>query len=53
PIHTERAIYRMSHLKLTNSKRPLRDQVMISNLMFWYLSIIKQPLIQDCANNNS
>ncbi|KAI8981574.1 activator of mitotic machinery Cdc14 phosphatase activation C-term-domain-containing protein [Pilobolus umbonatus] len=40
PIHTERAIYRLSHSKLSNPKLPLRDQVIISNLMFWYLSII-------------
>lgn len=42
PIHTERAIYRLSHMKLTNPRRPLCDQVTISNLMFWYLSIISQ-----------
>ncbi|KAI8880496.1 hypothetical protein K501DRAFT_335384 [Backusella circina FSU 941] len=42
PIHKERAIYKLSHLKLTHPRRPLRDQVMISNLMFWYLSIINQ-----------
>lgn len=42
PIHTERAIYRLSHLKLSNPRRPLCDQVTISNLMFWYLSIISQ-----------
>ncbi|KAI9361476.1 hypothetical protein BD770DRAFT_425817 [Pilaira anomala] len=48
PIHTERAIYRLSHMKLTNPRRPLCDQVTISNLMFWYLSIISQQ-----NNNNS
>ncbi|CEP10800.1 hypothetical protein [Parasitella parasitica] len=46
PIHTERAIYRLSHLKLTNPRRPLRDQVIISNLMFWYLSLVS-------TNNNT
>ncbi|KAG0168132.1 hypothetical protein DFQ28_005335 [Apophysomyces sp. BC1034] len=40
PIHVERAIYRMSHIKLANPRRPLQEQVLISNLMFWYLSII-------------
>lgn len=49
PIHTERAIYRLSHMKLTNPRRPLCDQVTISNLMFWYLSIISQ---QNHNNNN-
>lgn len=38
--YLERIIYRMSHAKLTNSRRPLREQVVISNLMFWYLSLI-------------
>lgn len=50
PIHTERAIYRLSHMKLTNPRRPLCDQVTISNLMFWYLSIISQ---QNNESNNS
>lgn len=50
PIHTERAIYRLSHMKLTNPRRPLCDQVTISNLMFWYLSIISQ---QNNENNNN
>lgn len=50
PIHTERAIYRLSHMKLTNPRRPLCDQVTISNLMFWYLSIISQ---QNHNNNNT
>ncbi|KAI9246468.1 hypothetical protein BDA99DRAFT_526944 [Phascolomyces articulosus] len=44
PIHTERAIYRLSHMKLTNPKRPLRQQVLISNFMFAYLSL--QPGFQ-------
>jgi hypothetical protein len=47
PIHKERAIYKQSHLKLTHPRRPLHDQVMISNLMFWYLSIINH------SNNSS
>lgn len=49
PIHTERAIYRISHIKLANTKRPLRDQVVISNLMFWYLSIVNQPYEENFA----
>ncbi|CEP15134.1 hypothetical protein [Parasitella parasitica] len=39
PLHVERAIYRLSHLKLADPRRPLQQQVLISNLMFWYLSI--------------
>ncbi|KAG1465283.1 hypothetical protein G6F55_001238 [Rhizopus delemar] len=48
PIHVERAIYRLSHMKLTSLKRPLYQQVLISNLIFWYLSIQHDTLI----NNN-
>lgn len=33
PIHVERAIYRLSHIKLANPRRPLYEQVLISNLM--------------------
>ncbi|KAF7723170.1 hypothetical protein EC973_002305 [Apophysomyces ossiformis] len=39
PIHIERAIYRLSHMKLSSPRRPLHHQVLISNFMFWYLSI--------------
>ncbi|KAG1453898.1 hypothetical protein G6F56_007453 [Rhizopus delemar] len=46
PIHVERAIYRLSHMKLAEPRRPLRQQVMISNLMFWYLSIQQNILVQ-------
>ncbi|KAI8069242.1 hypothetical protein BC940DRAFT_346198 [Gongronella butleri] len=42
PIHTERAIYRLSHMKLANPRRPLHEQVIISNFMFWYLGIVSQ-----------
>ena len=42
PIHVERAIYRLSHIKLANPRRPLYEQVLISNLMFWYLGIINK-----------
>ncbi|KAI7831177.1 hypothetical protein BC939DRAFT_473241 [Gamsiella multidivaricata] len=42
PIHIERAIYRLSHVKLANPRRPLHEQVLISNMMFWYLSVIQE-----------
>jgi hypothetical protein len=42
PINTERAIYRLSHVKLSNARRPLRQQVVISNMMFWYLSVTEK-----------
>ncbi|KAI9592046.1 hypothetical protein BDF19DRAFT_452985 [Syncephalis fuscata] len=42
PIHIERAIYRLSHVKLSNPRRALNEQVLISNMMFWYLSLISQ-----------
>ncbi|KAM0753297.1 hypothetical protein T439DRAFT_354725 [Meredithblackwellia eburnea MCA 4105] len=44
PIHVERAVYRLSHIKLANPRRPLYEQVLISNLMFWYLSVINKPV---------
>lgn len=37
PIHVERAVYRLSHIKLANPRRPLYEQVLISNLMCTYL----------------
>ncbi|WFD30367.1 hypothetical protein MSPP1_001386 [Malassezia sp. CBS 17886] len=40
PLQVERALYRLSHFKLANPHRMLQEQVVISNLMFWYLSII-------------
>ncbi|KAG0249438.1 hypothetical protein BG011_009312 [Mortierella polycephala] len=46
PIHIERAIYRLSHVKLANPRRPLHEQVLISNMMFWYLGVIQQQQIQ-------
>lgn len=42
PIQIERAIYRMSHVKLANPRRPLHEQVLISNMMFWYLGVVQQ-----------
>lgn len=53
PIHVERAIYRLSHMKLANPRRPLHQQVVISNFMFWYLSIINPQATQPNNNNNN
>ncbi|OAQ36170.1 hypothetical protein K457DRAFT_132143 [Linnemannia elongata AG-77] len=50
PIHIERAIYRLSHVKLANPRRPLHEQVLISNMMFWYLGVIQQQQIQQQAD---
>ncbi|CAO3598458.1 unnamed protein product [Absidia cylindrospora] len=36
----ESDVYRMSHMKLTNPRRPLREQVTIINSMFRYLSTL-------------
>lgn len=41
PLAVERAVYQMSHAKLANPQRPLYHQVLISNFMFWYLSIVQ------------
>lgn len=52
PLHIERAIYRLSHLKLANPRRPLAQQVLLSNFMYAYLNLInhgyqqQQQLIQ-------
>lgn len=54
PIHVERAIYRLSHIKLANPRRPLYEQVLISNLMFWYLGVINKtqnPAATPAAQN--
>ncbi|KAL1917203.1 uncharacterized protein VTP21DRAFT_4859 [Calcarisporiella thermophila] len=40
PLQVEHAIYQLSHIKLANPRRPLLHQVVISNLMFWYLSLM-------------
>ncbi|KAI0831961.1 hypothetical protein BC628DRAFT_1310958 [Trametes gibbosa] len=55
PIHVERAIYRLSHIKLANPRRPLYEQVLISNLMFWYLGVINktQPQGQGQGQNGA
>ena len=54
PIHVERAIYRLSHIKLANPRRPLYEQVLISNLMFWYLGVInKSPTPASPATTNA
>ncbi|CAG8811683.1 926_t:CDS:1, partial [Dentiscutata erythropus] len=52
PIHVERAIYRLSHIKLANPRRPLHEQVLISNMMFWYLSLINKQQIEYGVEGN-
>lgn len=47
PIHVERAIYRLSHLKLSNSKRALREQVLLSNFMYSYLNLVNHTLYME------
>lgn len=44
PVHVERAIYRLSHLKLANPKRSLREQVVLSNFMYAYLNLVDHTL---------
>lgn len=44
PVHVERAIYRLSHLKLANRKRSLREQVLLSNFMYAYLNLVDHTL---------
>ncbi|CAG8514710.1 1464_t:CDS:2 [Acaulospora morrowiae] len=52
PIHVERSIYRLSHYKLANNRRPLHEQVLISNMMFWYLSLINKQQIESGGEVN-
>lgn len=42
PLHIERAIYRLSHMKLANPRRPLRQQVLLSNFMYAYLNVVNK-----------
>lgn len=44
PVHVERALYRLSHLKLANPRRPLRQQVLLSNFMYAYLNLVNHTL---------
>ncbi|KAG1144094.1 hypothetical protein G6F37_010122 [Rhizopus arrhizus] len=44
PLEQERDIYQLSHVKLADPQRSLHDQVIISNLMFWYLGR-QQPCV--------
>ncbi|ONH66571.1 Protein ZDS1 [Cyberlindnera fabianii] len=44
PIHVERALYRLSHLKLANPRRQLRQQVLLSNFMYAYLNLVNHTL---------
>ncbi|MBW0469143.1 hypothetical protein O181_008858 [Austropuccinia psidii MF-1] len=53
PIHVERAVYRLSHIKLANPRRPLYEQVLISNLMFWYLGVINKTQAGTVPNSQS
>jgi len=56
PIHIERAIYRLSHLKLANPRRPLHQQVLLSNFMYSYLALVQQTqphLIQQPQTSSS
>lgn len=45
PIHVERAVYRLSHIKLANPRRPLYEQVLISNLMCAFTFSPPLPLL--------
>ncbi|KAJ3107361.1 hypothetical protein HDU97_004243 [Phlyctochytrium planicorne] len=39
PLHIEKAVYRLSHIKLAQPRRPLHEQVVVSNLMLYILSV--------------
>ncbi|ODV89191.1 hypothetical protein CANCADRAFT_134666 [Tortispora caseinolytica NRRL Y-17796] len=46
PIHIERAIYRLSHIKLANPRRCLAQQVVLTNFMYGYLNLINQTPVR-------
>lgn len=53
PVHIERAIYRLSHIKLANPRRQLRQQVLLSNFMYAYLNLVNHTLyLQQLDENN-
>ncbi|SCV01029.1 LAME_0G13586g1_1 [Lachancea meyersii CBS 8951] len=53
PINVERAIYRLSHLKLGDPKRELRQQVVLSNFMYAYLNLVNHSLyLQQLEDEN-
>lgn len=52
-INVERAIYRLSHLKLSDPKRELRQQVLLSNFMYAYLNLVNHTLYMEQANVNN
>ncbi|CAI1614774.1 hypothetical protein SEUBUCD646_0M00380 [Saccharomyces eubayanus] len=46
-INVERAIYRLSHLKLSDPGRELRQQVLLSNFMYSYLNLVNHTLYME------
>lgn len=52
PVNVERAIYRLSHLKLGDPKRALREQVLLSNFMYSYLHLVNHTLYLEQANQS-
>lgn len=52
PINVERAIYRLSHLKLSDPKRELRQQVLLSNFMYAYLNLVNHSLFLQQIEEN-
>ncbi|RAZ24164.1 hypothetical protein DK853_50550, partial [Klebsiella oxytoca] len=50
-INVERAIYRLSHLKLSDPGRELRQQVLLSNFMYSYLNLVNHTLYMERLGN--
>ncbi|ORY36301.1 hypothetical protein BCR33DRAFT_722105 [Rhizoclosmatium globosum] len=46
PLHIEKTIYQLSHAKLAQPRRPLIQQVMVSNLMLYILSVHADVTLQ-------
>ncbi|CCE64527.1 hypothetical protein TPHA_0I00200 [Tetrapisispora phaffii CBS 4417] len=53
PVNVERAIYRLSHLKLSDPKRELREQILLSNFMYAYLHLVNHSLYIEQAEQQA
>lgn len=50
PLPIERVVYQISFMKISNPRRPLLHQVTISNMVFWYTSLIQQEVNKKTIN---
>lgn len=53
PAPIERAIYQISFTKLSNPRRPLLQQVLISNMIYQYTSMIRNQIAMHSSKKQS